>query len=255
MTEIPAQHRLYSDLAEWWPLISPKEEYAEEAAFAASVLGSASIPVREVLELGSGGGHVAAHLRERFAMTLVDLSPEMLEVSRRINPGCEHHRADMRTVRLGRVFDAVFVHDAIDYMITDADLRQAVATAFAHCRPGGVAVFVPDHIADTFEPTSGYGGGDDASGRGARFVEWTWDPDPADTWTHTEYAFLLRDADGSVRCVHETHRLGLFSRDMWLRHLGEAGFDASAVTERTAELRAPREFFAGHRPPVRYSPV
>jgi SAM-dependent methyltransferase len=250
MTEGPARHRLYSDLAEWWPLISPREEYAEEAAFAAAVLASASIPVRDVLELGSGGGHVAAHLTDRFTMTLVDLSPEMLEVSRRINPGCEHHRADMRTARLGRVFDAVFVHDAIDYMTTDADLRQAIATAFAHCRPGGVAVFVPDRIADTFQPTSGYGGGDAGGdgGRGARFLEWTWDPDPADTWTRTDYAFLLRDADGSVRCVHESHRLGLFSRDVWLRFLREAGFDPQAVTEQTAELRAPRVFFAGHRP-------
>ncbi len=41
------------------PLISPPEEYMEEATFMASVLRSASIPVREVLELGSGGGHNA----------------------------------------------------------------------------------------------------------------------------------------------------------------------------------------------------
>ncbi|MGE5293021.1 MAG: class I SAM-dependent methyltransferase [Micromonosporaceae bacterium] len=248
MTDAPARHRLYSDLAEWWPLISPWEEYEEEAAFAATVLESAAIPVREVLELGSGGGHVAAHLKSRFSMTLVDISPEMLEVSRRLNPGCGHHQADMRTAELGRVFDAVFVHDAVDYMITEADLRQAIATAFTHCRPGGVAVFVPDRIAETFEPTTGYGGGDDASGRGARFLEWTWDPDPTDTWTRTDFAFLLRDADGSVRAVHETHRLGLFSRDTWLEVLSEAGFDAKAVTEQTAEQRTPREFFAGHRP-------
>ena len=53
-----------------------------EAAFAATVIESASIPVRDVLELGSGGGHNAVHLRERFTMTLVDISDEMLAVSR-----------------------------------------------------------------------------------------------------------------------------------------------------------------------------
>ena len=38
-------YRFYTDLAAWWPLISPPEEYEEEAAFIATVLGSASIPI------------------------------------------------------------------------------------------------------------------------------------------------------------------------------------------------------------------
>ena len=212
-------HRFYGDLAVWWPLISPPAEYAEEAAFAATVLRSASIPVREVLELGSGGGHSAVHLKAGFAMTLVDLSDDMLDVSRRLNPECEHRRGDMRTVRLGRSFDAVFVHDAVDYMTTEGDLRRAIETAYAHCRPGGVAVLVPDHTRETFEETTDHGGNDGVDGRGVRYLEWTWDPDPADTWMLTEYAFLLRDGDGSVRVVHETHRLGLFGAptgfDFW----------------------------------------
>jgi SAM-dependent methyltransferase len=248
MPDTPAAHRFYGDLAEWWPLISPPEEYAEEAAYAATVLSSASIPVRNVLELGSGGGHNAVHLKAHFAMTLVDLSEEMLTVSRRLNPECDHRQGDMRAVRLGRTFDAVFIHDAVDYMTSEADLRQVIETAFVHCRPGGIAVFVPDHTAETFEAMSDHGGSDAADGRGVRYLEWAWDPDPADTWILTEYAFLLRDAAGSVRVVHETHRTGLFSRDVWLRLLASAGFVAGAVTEQTTEDRAPRELFTGHRP-------
>jgi len=248
MTDAPARHRFYGELADWWPLISPPQEYAEEAAFAARLLNSARLPVRDVLELGSGGGHNAAHLKAHFAMTLVDLSEDMLAVSRRLNPECEHRQGDMRTVRLGRDFDAVFVHDAVDYMISEADLRRAVATAFAHCRPGGVAVFVPDETAETFAPGTDHGGTDDAGGRAVRYLEWAWDPDPSDTWTITEYAFLLRDADGSVRVVHETHRVGLFGREVWLRLLADAGFEPAAVLEETTEDRTPREFFLGHRP-------
>ena len=248
MADVPTGYRFYADLAAWWPLISPPEEYAEEAAFAATLLRSASIPVHDVLELGSGGGHNAVHLKASFAMTLVDLSEQMLEVSRRLNPECDHRRGDMRAVRLSRAFDAVFVHDAVDYMSDEADLRRAIETAFVHCRPGGVAVFVPDCIAETFEATSDSGGNDGAEGRGVRYLEWMWDPDPADTWILTEYAFLLRDADGSVRVVHETHRTGLFSRDVWLRLLADVGFEPTAVKERTSEERTPRELFVGRRP-------
>jgi SAM-dependent methyltransferase len=251
MTDVPTQPRMYGDLAEWWPLISPPEDYEEEAAFAATLLRVASIPVREVLELGSGGGNNASHLtRAGFAMTLVDLSPAMLEVSRRLNPDSRHHEGDMRTVRLGRSFDAVFVHDAVDYMLTEDDLRLAVGTAFAHCRPGGIALFVPDDIRETFEPGSDHGGTDAADGRGARYLSWTWDPDPDDDWTVTEYAYLLRDAGGSVRAAHEAHRTGLFRRDAWLRLLAGAGFEPHAVTEKTAEDRTPRELFVGRRPPT-----
>jgi trans-aconitate methyltransferase len=243
-----APPRFYGDLARWWPLISPVEEYVEEAAFAATVLRSGSIPVRDVLELGSGGGHNAVHLKASFAMTLTDVSDAMLDMSRRINPECDHHQGDMRTIRLGRSFEAVFVHDAVEYMTSEPDLRRAIETAFVHCRPGGVAVFVPDHTRETFEPETDHGGSDGADGRAVRFLDWTWDPDPADTCVLTEYAFLLRDVDGSVQVVHETHRLGLFGRDDWFRFLRDAGFDPGAVTEVTSEDRTPREFFVGHRP-------
>ena len=109
-------------------------------------------------------------------------------------------------------------------------------------------MFVPDRTSETFEATSDHGGSDGADGRGVRYLEWAWDPDPDDTWTLTEYAFLLRDVDGSVRVVHETHRLGLFGRDDWLRLLADAGFEPSAVTEVTSEDRTPRELFVGTDP-------
>jgi trans-aconitate methyltransferase len=246
--ETPTHHRFYGELAEWWPLISPPEDYAEESAFAATVLASASVPVREVLELGSGGGHSAVHLKAQFALTLVDLSDEMLAVSRRLNPECEHRQGDMRTVRLGRRFDAVFVHDAVDYMTSEADLRAAIGTAHSHCRPGGIVARLPAHPVETYAPTADYGGTAGVDGRAVRLLEWASDPDPDDTWTVTEYAFLLREADGSVGVVHETHRTGLFSREVWLRLVAEAGFEASAVTEVTSEDRTPRVLFAGHMP-------
>jgi SAM-dependent methyltransferase len=200
-----------------------------------------------VLELGSGGGHNAVHLKQRFRLTLADLSADMLAMSRRLNPECAHHQGDMRTLRLGRTFDAVFVHDAVAYMTTETDLRQVIETAFAHCRPGGIALFVPDHTAENFQPVTDHGGSDGPDGRGARYLEWTWDPDPNDTWIRSEYAFLLRDTDGSVRVVEEAHRTGLFSRQVWLGLLTAAGFHAETVTERTSEDRTPRTMFTGHR--------
>src|SRR3712207_9249425 len=113
-------------------------------------------PAPTLLELGSGGGNNAVHLKAHFAqVTLTDLSPEMLAVSRALNPDCEHLLGDMRTLRLGRAFDVVFVHDAIDYMTTREDLRLALETAAVHCKPDGLGLFVPDYVREAFEPSTG----------------------------------------------------------------------------------------------------
>jgi SAM-dependent methyltransferase len=223
-------YRLYADLAAWWPLISPPGEYQQEAAYLAALLAPAAPGPgpATVLDLGSGGGHMAVHLdRAGLALTLTDLSATMLATSRQLNPGLPHHQGDMRTIRLGQEFDAVLLHDAVDYMTTEADLAQAVATAYAHCRPGGLAVFVPDYTAETFELASGHGGGgSDATGRQASFREWATDPDASDDWIQVDYEFVLCDADGAEQVVTESHRLGAFSHAAWLRVIAAAGFTA-----------------------------
>lgn len=250
MTGDTPAYGLYYELADWWPLISPVGEYTDDAAQIAAAFGTAQIQVRDVLDLGSGGGHVAAHLTDRYSVTLVDLSAEMLAVSRRLNPGCEHLPGDMRTVRLGRRFDAVLVHDAVDYMTTREDLGLVIETAFAHCRPGGVAVFAPDHTAETFLASTGSGGGSASDGRRASFWEQTSDPDPSDDWILAEYEFTLRDASGGVQVVREAHQLGSFPRDTWLALLAGHGFTAKTrfVSEAGDGPGRRKVLFVGHRP-------
>src|SRR5688572_3021685 len=153
--------KLYHELAPWFHLLTAPEEYEEEAEIYRRILLEASAgEIRTLLELGSGGGNNASHLKRHFTMTLTDLSPGMIALSRTLNPDCEHLVGDMRTLRLGRLFDAVFVHDAVVYMVTEEDLKKVMETAYAHCRPGGVALFAPDHVRETFRPETSCGGHD-----------------------------------------------------------------------------------------------
>lgn len=239
--------RFYGELARWWPLISPVAEYTEEAAELVRVFREAGVPIATVLELGAGGGHNAYHMKQHFTLTLTDISDDMLAVSRSLNPECEHVQGDMRSLDLGRTFDAVFVHDAVDYMTTEADLAAAMATAYRHCKPGGVALFVPDTYRDTFDDDASCGGTDGPDGRGVRYLEWTYDPDPTDSLTTTHYTFVLRDVDGSVRTVTETHVLGLFPESTWLRLLEAQGFTVRVVIEQTDEDREPRHMLLARR--------
>jgi hypothetical protein len=235
---------MYADLAPWFHLLTAPEDYAEEAAYVAGLLeATAEGPVLTLLELGSGGGNTASHLGDRFELTLTDRSPEMLALSATINPGIEHIVGDMRTLRLDRTFDAVLVHDAIVYMTTPADLRAALETVFVHLRPGGATVLMPDDLRETFAPSTDHGGHDAPDGRGLRYLEWSTDPDPADTTCVTDFVIAIREADGSVHVEHDRHEEGLFGRDEWLGVLAEVGFEARAETDPWG-----RVVFVGVRP-------
>jgi SAM-dependent methyltransferase len=225
----------YDGIADWWPVISPPSEYEEEALlYVGMIRSTAARPVREVLELGSGGGNNASHMKRHFAMTLVEPSEGMREVSLALNPECEHLPGDMRTVRLGRTFDAVFVHDAVDYMTTEDDLRAALATVAAHLAPGGAVLVAPDATTETFEEATEHGGGEDGRRRQARYLEWTLAPEPGETSYTVHYAFLLREPGGNVRAVHDVHRCGVFGRATWLRLFREVGLRVT-LAPRTIE--------------------
>jgi SAM-dependent methyltransferase len=224
----------YTALADWWPLFSPHPEYVEEADDVVPRILAAAAPSRPetLLELGSGGGNLAFHLKRQFRPTLTDISPGMLRQSRSLNPDCEHMVGDMRTLRLNRQFDIVLIHDAIMYATDAAAVQATLATAAAHCRPGGVVAVLPDYVRETFEPGTDWGGEDTPDGRGLRYLEWRWDPDPADNTYLVDYAFLLRWADGSMRVEHDRHVEGLFPRAQWLEWFAAAGIRATSSLDK-----------------------
>jgi SAM-dependent methyltransferase len=226
---------MYDELAPWFHLLSAPADYDDEAASALDLLRDAvDGPIERLLELGSGGGNLASHLPTEIALTLTDLSPAMLELSSALNPAAEHIAGDMRTLRLGRTFDAVLIHDAICYLTTEEDVQAALETAWRHLRPGGAAVILPDHVRETFEPGTDHGGEDErpeGGGRGIRYLSWTTDPDPGDTSYQTDYALLLRHVDGRIEVRHDRHVEGLFATADWLRLLAAVGFTAHAVVD------------------------
>ncbi len=215
---------MYDEFADLWPLISTHEEYVREAGYWRDVLRMKLGPGRhEILELGVGGGHNLSHLSKDFLATAVDISEKMLAQCRKLNPDVPLHAGDMRTVRLGRKFKAVLIHDAIAYMLTEADLRQTFSTASEHLEPGGVFVTAPDYFRETFrspriEHTTNSNGDTELT-----LIEYQYDPDPSDTMMETLMLYLIRTAEG-LRVEQDRHLHGLFPLQMWLDLMSEAGF-------------------------------
>ncbi len=224
-------NRLYSSsfLSSWYPLLTPVENYQKEAGIYKKLLLHHDPKVKSILEMGCGAGHNAYYLKNTFSMTLTDLSLEMLSLSKKLNPECEHLQGDMRTLNLDRTFDAVFIHDAISYLTTSEDLLQTFKTAYRHCNPGGCSLLIPDYFQDTFVPGTVHGG-TDSNGKGMRYLEWTHTPATHENIIIKDFAYLLKDESGKVTVEYDRHKLGLFSRSTWLSMLKEVGFHTEIIT-------------------------
>lgn len=245
--------RLYRELARWWPLLSPPQDYAAESRQIGRVLRAVLERRRRgrarVLELGAGGGHSIVHLRDRFDFVAADLSPHMLAMCQRLNPGVPTAVGDMRSMRLpGQrgAFDAVLIHDAVDYLVTRRDVARTLATAAWHLRPGGVVVLAPTYTAETFDPRA-YEADQHTDGRATlTCLSTLHDPDPDDERFELLLVVVLQEEpDGPVRVHEDRHRCGLFAAARWRAMLAAAGFDALDAGRWAKSW--PHELFIGRR--------
>jgi len=241
--------RMYSELAPWFHLLTHPSDYTDEAAFVTRVVDDVvEGEARTLLELGSGGGNNASHLKARFECTLTDISPEMLALSKTLNPECKHLEGDMRTLRLDRTFDVVFIHDAISYLTSEEDLRAAIETAAIHVRRGGVVILTPDATTEIFKPGTDHGGHDGEDGRSLRYLEWTHPLESPEATTYVmDYLIAARGPGEKFRIVHDRHTLGVFPEATWERLLADAGLDLVDTTvENPYELE--QAAFVARRP-------
>ena len=229
--------RLYNDLSYLWPIVSPPEEYVAEAEEWLGIIRGRLDPLLmlgirnrrpTLLELGCGGGHLHSHFTAHFTTEAVDISPQMLEISKGLNPDTVHHLGDMRTIRLGRTFDVVVIYDAVNYMLTEADLSAAIETAKIHLTPGGLMLLAPDWLRETLSGPRVINWTKEDDDRGVTFIEYVASPQADRTTVESVFVFVI-DEGGEIRVELDRHTGGLFPLTTWMRLLSEAGLDAEYI--------------------------
>ncbi|MBN2362653.1 class I SAM-dependent methyltransferase [candidate division WOR-3 bacterium] len=227
--------KLYNELSKWWPVLSAPEDYEEESGLYIKIIEKYKKDIKCALELGCGGGSNASFFKKHYNMTLVDISPGMLEVSKLLNPECRHFEGDMRVVRLGEKFDLVFIHDAIMYMTTEEDLFKTFITAMEHLKKDGILFMAPDYFKETFKPQTSHGG-HDRKERSMRYLEWMKDDDPDDNLTETYFAYILMNEKGEIRFEDDLSINGIFHQKTWQDLLEQAGYNVFFETIEHSEL-------------------
>ncbi len=213
----------YEELAWMESLLCPPEECEEECReLCDRIKGLARNDCRTLLHLGSGAGLFDFTYKKHFAVTGVDISGGMLAEARKLNPSVHYVQADMRSVRLREQFDAVIIPDAVDYMVTEDDLRSALMTVSAHLKRGGLFA-VDAHTSESFrENNFVYSGA--GEGIQVTLFENNYVPALNPTTYEAVLCYLIRRA-GELEIRHERHVLGLHGREVWLRLFREQGLE------------------------------
>jgi SAM-dependent methyltransferase len=216
-----------------WPIISPPEDYVEAAEFFANTIKKHSrIITKTLLNLGCGGGHEDNTLKKYFDITGVDINKEILALAKNLNLEVIYHQGDMRSIRLGELFDAAIITDAINAMTTKEDLHRAFITAYEHLKPGGVFLTFAEIIVGKFKQNKTLCSTHSKGNLEIAFIQNYYDPNSIDTSYEATFVFLIRK-EGELEVQIDHALCGIFELETWLNLLKEVGFE---VEQRKLEL-------------------
>jgi SAM-dependent methyltransferase len=153
----PVTTREYRRLhAEWYELVSAREDHTKEVEFLAKSIKTSGEPV---LELGSGTGRVLIPLLERgLDISGIDTSEEMMEWCRAIcrAKGLEAKlcQQSMTDFALPSKFGTVLLTSGgLGLFVSDQDIRSTFGRVMAHLKPGGLFLYEFEPVPAEVDPS------------------------------------------------------------------------------------------------------
>ena len=144
---------MYDRNAWLYDVIYAGKDYVAEANRLHHIIQRRNPGARSLLDVACGSGKHLEQLRDRYEVEGADLSAELLQIAAKRLPGVPLHRADMRTLNLGRRFDAVTcLFSAIGAAQSMDELHAAVSAMAGHLEPRGVLVLEPWIPRDEYLP-------------------------------------------------------------------------------------------------------
>lgn len=205
------------------------KNYPAEAAELHDIIQGGNPKARTLLDVACGTGAHLVEMRKWYEVEGVDQSPAMLEVAKSRLPGVALHTADMRSLDLGRSFDAVTcLFSSIAYLTDPAEMRSAVGRLAAHVASGGVLILDgwlrPDAWHDDYRGEPDVAHDDETMVVRLAFSRRT------GNITELDMHHLVRTNAG-IEYFSETHKLALTQTEDYVSAVESAGLSARVIPD------------------------
>ncbi len=232
---------VFGNYSRYYDLLYKGKDYVGEARYIHELLQQCAPQTKSLLDLGCGtGAHDLLLARYGYRIDGVDMSDEMLAKAReKTSPTSDgetplhFHKGDIRTVRLGKTFDAVVsLFHVVSYQTLNADVMQTLTTVKTHLKRDGVFIFDcwygPTVLTD--RPVVRVKNLEDDDVRVVRIAEPVLHPEH--NLVDVRYTVFITDKKtGHVQELHETHTMRYFFSPEIEFMVNNAGFKILSAEE------------------------
>lgn len=220
---------MFGRSAHVYDLLYSFKDYEAEARDLVALIRGRDPDARSLLDVACGTGKHLELLRASFPdVAGVDLDEGLLAIARQRLPDVPLTMADMRTVDVGRTFDAVTcLFSSVGYLCDAGELASAIGRMAAHLAPGGVLVVDGWVRPDAWWPgTHVQALAETADGVAAARVARTWREGDRSV---LDMRYLIATADDGFAQERERHELTLFTDAEYRRAFEAASLEPEAV--------------------------
>jgi ubiquinone/menaquinone biosynthesis C-methylase UbiE len=215
---------MYEELAKFYDLMYSFKEYKKEVKKLRKLITqSKESDGKELLDVACGTGNHLNFFKKYFNCTGIDINDEMLKIAKEKVPNVKFEKANMINFNLGKEFDIITcLFSSIGYVKTLSNLEQTLRNFSNHLRTGGIVIIEPWFTRETYNVgTAHMATYENDEVKIARLNVSEIDDDVSIMDMH----YLIATVAG-IQYYKDHHELGLFSVDLTLNIMTNAGLNA-----------------------------
>jgi len=227
---------IYQGRTKYYDLIYAWKNYRAEATKLKQLIKKyKKSPGQDLLEVACGTGQHIKYLKKDFSILGTDISPGMLKLARRKNPGVPFKQADMTRLKLNQQFDVILcLFSSLGCAKTLSGLKQTLQNFSAHLKPGGVVIIEPwisptNYRVGTTHLTTYHS----SDIKIARLVV----SKKQGQLSLMDIHYLVAEPNQPVKYFVDRHVMGLFSQANTLKLIRQAGLQARFLKNSLTDKR------------------